>query len=803
MARKTDPLRQYAEIGGKRLVDAIKRVEKINSSYSKRYRPKKRGNPAWQSPGGVIAVQPYERGIHLTCERGWIELHWIAPDCVRVRLRLIDADFIPPFSYAVHKVDWSRVSFEFSEDAHILTMRSSALVCRVDKRRFRLRFELPDGQVIMMESGGIQWRETGEVRLTLAMRPNEGCYGLGMRASRLNLRGKRLQFWNVNPAIVEPDADPLSMNVPFYLGVNDQLAYGIFWDNPSRGYVDLGAASENELTFESESGELRYYLFGGGTIQSVLSRYTELTGRTYLPARWQLGHQSANAEELRELNIPCDALYLNAPPKPGAQLLNAEELLTLKRTLSELHAQSFRAIAVLTPGIPEQAANAELVLKYPDGKPALGVQWGGTCAFVDFSNPAARSWWAEQIKTLLDAGVDGFALDLAGPGVFTSSGKADALPDAVMHANDGITGNHPESRNTYALLMARATHDAIAKFAPERRGGCTGNVGFSGIALYSGVWIDNLAAEWDSLRLCISMALNLSLSGIALVGVDVNIADGDAELYARWLQAVCLFPLLRTSRLGDAAVLRESLQLRYRLLPFLYGLVAQNREYGLPILRPLLMAEPDNPAFRSADDSYLLGESLLVAPILHKGMTVRTIYLPAGTWYDFWSHELHVGGKTISVAAAQDRLPMFVRAGTTLPLWSEMPRAGSHPTELLLRVYPGEAETILYEDSGDGLDYTQGDYRWVYLTCRWEDDVHFVISRRVAGRYSPTFRNIRVEVVGFEVEPLEVKVDRRGAPIWFYDDGVVEITADDSFSQIEITRQPKPDDDTVSHRGRP
>src|SRR5690606_39241931 len=118
----------------------------------------------------------------------------------------------------------------------------------------------------------------------------------------------------------------------------------------------------------------------------------------------------------------------------------------------------------------------------------------------------------------------------------------------------------------------------------------------------------------------------------------------------------------------------------------------------------------------------------------------------------------HVGGKTISVAAAQDRLPMFVRAGTTLPLWSEMPRAGSHPTELLLRVYPGEAETILYEDSGDGLDYTQGDYRWVYLTCRWEDDVHFVISRRVAGRYSPTFRNIRVEVVGFEVEPLEVKV---------------------------------------------
>lgn len=824
MARKTDPLRQYAEIGGKRLVEAIKRVEKINASYTKRFAQKRRGSPSWQSPGGVLAVKRYERGVHLACERGWIELHWIASDCVRVRLRLADREFLPPFSYAVHKIDWSPVPFEFSEDAKTLALRSSALVCRVDKRRFRLRFEMLDGRVVIMDTKGVQWRETGDIRLTVALRPNESCYGFGMRASRLNLRGKHLTLWNANPGTVERDVDPLALNAPFYLGVNEQLAYGIFWDNASRGAADLGANSPNELTFDAETGELRYYLFGAGTVQGVLSRFTELTGRTYLPALWQLGYQHGTdadplGEEFRQHEVPCEMVYINAPPTSDLQLLDSSQLLTVKRRLTELHAQGFRAIGVLSPGIPEESIvqlSVDLFLKYPDGKPAIGVQWGGACGYVDFGNPAARAWWAEQVKTLLDAGVDGFVFDLAEPSTFASLAKPDTLPDVVTHANDGILGDHRESRNTYALLMARANHDAFAKYAPERRIMCEGQAGSSGITPYMGVWISRLASDWDSLRLCVSMALDLSLSGIALVGADVggHWGDVDSELYTRWMQAVCLFPLVRTCRFGAADVTpwsfgqpyeivnRLSLQLRYRLLPYLYALVALNREYGAPILRPLLMQEPDNLALRSADDSYLLGESLLVAPVLEKGVASRIVYLPAGLWYDFWTHENYSGGKSITVPAALERLPLFVRAGTVLPLWQDMQRASSQPTELLLRVYPGDAETILYEDAGESLDYMQGDYRWVYLSCGWEDEMRLVISRRIAGRYRPTYKTVKVEVVGFDAEPLEVRVDRRGAPIWFYDDGVVEITADDTFSRIEITRQPKPDDDTVSHRAK-
>jgi alpha-glucosidase len=824
MARKRDPLRQYVEFGGKRLIEAIKRVEKINAAYSKRYGIKRRANAPWHSPGRVLAVKPYERGAYFVCEHGWVEVQWIAPDCVRVRLRTDDRDFLPPFSYAVHKVDWSPVPYDLSEGENTLTMRSSALVCRADKRRFRLRFDLPDGRPVSVDTTGIQWRETGEIRLTMALRSNECCYGFGMRASRLNLRSKRLTLWNGNPGVVERDLDPLPLSAPFYLGVDESLAYGIFWDNASRGYADLGAVAPDELTFEAEEGEMRYYVFGSGTVQGVLSRYTELTGRTYLTALWQLGYQQGTdsdrlGDELRKHDMPCDTLYLNAPPTPGLQGLDESQLSSLRRRVSELHEHGFNVVAVLTPSFPEEVAtglNPDLLLKYPDGKPANGVQWGGACCYVDFSNPAARAWWGEHIQGLLEAGVEGFVHDLAEPAVFTASGRRGALPDAVSHLNDGLLGNHLQSHNSYGLLMARATYDAAAKYAPMKRPMCAGQAGFSGSAPYMGVWISGLAADWDSLRLCISMALNLSLSGVALVGTDVggHHGDVDAEQYTRWLQAVCLFPLIRTYRFGASEITpldfaqpyqeanRLNLHLRYRLLPYLYALIALNREYGAPILRPLFMQEPENIQLRSADDTYLLGDAVLVAPVLERGADTLSVYLPVGIWYDFWSHELHGGGTTVVVPAPLERLPLFVRAGTVLPLWHDLQVAGDQPTEMLLRVHPGQAETILYEDAGEGMSYLQGDYRWVYLTCGRDDDGRLVVARRRAGSYKPAYKTVKVEVIGLDDEPLEVRLDRRGAPVWFYDDGVLEITADDTFNRLEITLKPKPDDDTVSHRAR-
>jgi alpha-glucosidase len=244
---------------------------------------------------------------------------------------------------------------------------------------------------------------------------------------------------------------------------------------------------------------------------------------------------------------------------------------------------------------------------------------------------------------------------------------------------------------------------------------------------------------------------------------------------------------------------RLTIELRYKLLPYLYSVVAQAKEYGWPIVRPIFMAEPDNPNLRTIDDSYMLGDAILVAPVLEAGAVRRSVYLPVGQWYDYWTNELFEGGQIINVPAPLERLPLFVRAGAVLPLWPEMNYVGEKAVETLVyRVYPGEFETVQYEDKGEGFDYENGDYRWIYITCGW-DDSKLIINRRVAGRYEPLYKSIKLEVVGFDEEPMQVRVDRQGAPLWFYDDGLLELNID-TFQRIEILRKPLPSDKTIMRR---
>jgi alpha-glucosidase len=208
------------------------------------------------------------------------------------------------------------------------------------------------------------------------------------------------------------------------------------------------------------------------------------------------------------------------------------------------------------------------------------------------------------------------------------------------------------------------------------------------------------------------------------------------------------------------------------------------------------MAEPDKPAIRGIDDSYLLGDAVLVAPVLEEGAVRRLVYLPAGDWYDFWTNELIAGEREIEVMAPLERLPLFVRAGTVLPLWPDMQYVGEKTVEtLLLRCYPGEHETVLYEDRGEGLGYQQGEYRWVYITTEWQDDT-LVIERRAAGSYTPDYTAVRLEVVGLDDEPASVRLERQGAPLWFYDAGVLDLTVP-TFQRIEVTRKPTTTDRTL------
>ena len=791
---------------------ALRAVQYTNTvrALNRRFEPPKPSG-AYQRLGAVQNAEPHMRGARLQTQHGYIDVSFLSSDVVRVRVRA-DADFEPPFSYAVEKVDWLVPTLEVQEHPQYVVVRSEQIVCEIEKENGRLRFTTPDGRVLSQDAEGVAWRGP-EVRWSRHLPPHERCYGLGERGSGLNLRGKRLALWNADPLpAYKPDDDPLYFSIPFYLGVRPEVAVGIFWDNPARGWVDLGAQSAETQTFFAETGELRFYLFAGARAEQVLQRYTELTGRMPLPPMWALGfHQSRwgydseqtfrdLAAEFRRRKLPCDALYFDIDYMDGYRVFtwDRKRFPLLPRLLAELEEQGFRSVAIINPGIKVDAdyevyqdgLKQDVFLKYPHGKPAIGPVWPGKCAFPDFTSAAVRAWWAGYVRTLMQAGFAGLWNDMNEPTVITLMPRT-TLPDYVVHDWDGLGRSHVGGgHNVYGMLMSRATREGMRKAAPEKRPFLLTRATYAGGQRYASSWTGDNAATWEHLRMNISMVLNLGLAGIAFTGADIGgfAGEADGELFTRWMQLGSMMPYFRAHTMAGTApqepwsygeryeaIVRRYLELRYQILPYLYSAIAQSAQSGVPIVRPLFMADPSDPKLYDVQDAFLLGDSILVAPILEQGATQREVYLPRGVWYEFDTGKLTDGARTITAQAPLERMPIYVRAGRVIPMWPVMQYVGERPlAEARLRVYAGSGDTTLYEDAGEGLDYQRGDYRWSYFTCSFSTAGHFVIDWRRAGRYEPPYRQTRVEVVGISAEPEMVMLDGQAAPIWYYEGGIVE-----------------------------
>ena len=526
--------------------------------------------------GGLAEIEPRPRGVHLRAERGHLEIEFLSPDIVRVRTRT-GADFPPPFSYVIEPTDWPQPLLRSEESSEHFTIRSDNMVCVVHKETCRLVFQTADGRTISEDKSGIGWREH-EVRWSRCLPEAEWCFGLGQRASRLNLRGKRLHLWNADPQPgYERDADPLYMSIPFYIGLRPDLAYGILWDNPARGYVDLGAECADEMTWGAEDGELRFYLFAGATVRDVLRHYTQLTGRMPLPPVWALGfHQSRHgyrseaefrrlAEEFRQRKLPCDVLHFDIDYMDGYRCFtwDRERFPMMPRLLADLEAQGFKAVAIIDAGIKaeegyeiyDEGMRQDAFLKYPNDAVVTAPVWPGTCHFPDFTSARVRAWWSAQLKVLTQAGFAGFWNDMNEPTIFNLQREA-TLPDYVVHDWDGLGCSHVQGgHNVYGMLMARATREGVQKQKPDKRPFVITRAGYAGVQRYASTWTGDNAATWDHLRLSVSMVLNSGLSGVAFTGPDVGgfAGDPDGELYTRWMQLGSMMPFFRVHTAAETA----------------------------------------------------------------------------------------------------------------------------------------------------------------------------------------------------------------------------------------------------------
>ncbi|GAB4453757.1 MAG: glycoside hydrolase family 31 protein [Anaerolineae bacterium] len=767
--------------------------------------------------------------VTFRCANGLLRITALAEDCFRVWAT--QAPVFPElFSYAVAKPDaeWDRPQPTALDDRDQVTVELRDVACRVSKMDSGLTFETAQGHPICTdEFAGMAWQE-GALWLHKRLAPGEAVYGLGEHACALNLRGRRYVLWNQDPNSYNRGDEPIYFGIPFYVALReDGRAYGLFFDNTYRGYVDVGAEQPDRLTFGFEGGELRYYLFTGPTVADVLARYTELTGRMALPPLWALGYHQCRwsyypevrvreiAAEFRKRRIPCDAIYLDIDYMDGFRCFtwDRERFPDPAGMIRDLRADGFRTVTMIDPAIkidPDYAVYRsgvaqDVFLKHPDGALYTGSVWAGPSHFPDFTSPKVRAWWADLYAELVGMGVAGFWNDMNEPTVFPESGDVDAegihtLPDDVPHHWEGRGATHLAAHNVYGMLMGRATREGLERLRPDRRPFVIIRAAYAGAQRYASSWTGDNMSTWDHVRLSISMCLNLGLSGLSFTGPDIGGFGGvpDGEMVTRWIQLGACLPFFRMHTMTGTPdqepwsygqpyedINRRYIEFRYELLPYIYSAVARCARDGLPIVRPMFM---HGARFRNVDDQFMLGDHLLVAPVLEAGQQSRTVALPKGLWYDFWTGQRfdgRDGSVEIIVPAPLDTLPLFVRAGATVPLWPVLQYTDERPVETLrLRAFMGNGRTALYEDEGDGPVRADG---WSAFDLRLDQDTKTLILKWERPAGAPLrYRQVDVEVFGLPWEVADVLFDGEPAPFWIADHGLVQVTGAPVFETLRI-----------------
>lgn len=606
----------------------------------------------------------------------------------------------------------------------------------------------------MIQEGHLVYsgEETCRFQIYKQLSQDEVFYGLGDKTGFLNKRGYDYMMWNSdnpNPQVENPTFKAMYKSIPFLISLRKNHVYGIFLDNTHKTFFDLGYSSPEYYSFGAADGELNYYFFDGDTIPEIVEEYTSLTGRSPLPQLWTLGyHQSRwsydSADEVlklaktfRQHHIPCDAIHLDIDYMEDFKIFTTD-----KKRFPDLHSLSdqlgelgIKLVTIIDPGtkaekgysLYEEGLKNGYFAQDSDGQVYHNIVWPGDSVFPDFTSEAVREWWGSQMELLLQQGIRGIWNDMNEPASFQGS-----LPDEVLFPGDNHPRRHREVHNIYGHLMAKATYEGLKKLDGRRPFVIT-RACYSGSQKYTTAWTGDNQSIWSHLKMSIPQLLNLGISGMPFVGTDIGGFGSNTtpELLCRWIEASCFAPLFRNhcakySRRQEPwqfdqqtlDINRKYIKLHYKFLPYLYDLCYEQSKTGIPVLRPLVMHYQADSATWECNDEYLFGPQILVAPVTDQGATARMVYLPEGDWIDYWSGKCISGKQYILREAPLDCCPIYMKAGSLLPVWPEtdhVPENGM--THLIMEYYPApgtdtcaSTSYVHYQDNGSDFSYQQGAY---------------------------------------------------------------------------------------------
>lgn len=748
---------------------------------------------AWSFLGAVESVEIRDRSVLCRCQTATLLVTVLASNLVRVRLSPT-GEFMPRRSWAVTKDDaeWANVAVEITEHDTAIVLATSQLTVQIDRDSGRITcFDLQGNPFAEDTDRGMGWSASG-VSAWKQIESDEHFYGFGERTGFLDKLSECKTNWTTDALDYGSLTDEMYQAIPVFIALRPGLSYGIFLNSTHWSQFDLGASQPGVWQMLTRSTELDYYIIYGPEPAQILTTYTELTGRIPLPPKWALGYHQCRwsyeseavvqelAQEFRRRHIPCDVIHLDIDYMQGYRVFtwSQKRFPQPQQLIDALKHDGFHVVTIVDPGVkyePEadyqvfdQGLENDYFVRKADGKLFHGYVWPEKAVFPDFLRTDVRQWWSQQHTALTNIGVAGIWNDMNEPALddrpFGDHGNKIAFPLDAPQGDAHERTTHAEVHNLYGLTMAKASHSALQQLRPDQRSFVLTRSGFAGIQRWSSVWMGDNQSLWEHLEMSLPMLCNMGLSGVPFVGCDIGGFAGNAtaELFARWMQVGMLYPLMRghsamsTARhepwvFGDRVeqICREYIELRYRLLPYLYSLFWEAATIGAPILRPLLYHYPNDPHTYKLYDQVLLGEHLMAAPVYRPGVEYRSVYLPEGTWYDWWSQECYHGPTHILAHAPLERMPLYVKAGAIIPMQPVMQYVNQFPLqELTLKVTPEPGEWTLYEDDGHSFDYQAGVWATTTYRTRQQGEQLLVEVADHQGNWSPPERKISVELIG-------------------------------------------------------
>lgn len=644
------------------------------------------------------------------------------------------------------------------------------------------------------------------------LQKDEQIFGGGERALPMNRRGYRFSLYNCPAFGYAEGADCLNFSVPFIIS---SKGYGLFFDNPSKGYLDIGKTDAGVLEAGFTSGELTYYIITGKNVDEILRHYTSLVGRQPVPARWVLGNLMSRfgyrsedqvkqiLAKMKEEGFPVDAIIFDLfwfgdsirNTMGNLDWVNEQAWPDPARMISDLKEEGVKTVLITEPYVLMGTKS------YTESKPYHAVScdnqtytltnfYFGFGGLLDLFRKDACDWFWSKYKKQIENGVTGWWGDL---------GEPETHPHDMYH-DLGDMGYHrlfrsDEVHNVFGHYWNKMLFEKYREEYPDTRLFNLNRSGYAGSQRY-GIfpWSGDVHRNWSGLRAQLPVMLGMSISGVPYIHADAGgfaMGEKDPELYTRWLQFAAFTPVFRPhgTALADAdphaahiesepvffpdpykSIVRRCIQLRYDLLPYNYTLAYQQLKEGKPLARPMFYYDMDDSNLLKAEDQFMWGDSILVAPVLHKGTMERRVYLPKGEWYKFNSNIKIRGGQWITELVDINNIPLFVKAGAFVPTTPGLKNTEAYSTETLnVTYYPGKQSSsfTLFDDDGKTNEsWKRGAFELLYFEAVAEENKYRIRITSNGGSFEnkPAVRKISLCIPALNRKPAAIKINGRFVP---------------------------------------